>query len=95
LMVDWDARYFGAAPVMLDRDEIEDAMVAYMQRVQAATGEPWSHVSRHLLGLRNGQSGARRWRQVWSDHRLKGESPARVSAEARAALGVNLSPAEV
>ena len=95
LMVDWDARYFGAAPVMLDRDEIEDAMVAYMQRVQAATGEPWSHVSRHLLGLRNGQSGARRWRQVWSDHRLKGESPARVSAEARAALGVRLSPAEV
>ena len=28
-----------------------------------------------MLGLRNGLPGARRWRQVWSDHRLKGEDP--------------------
>jgi tRNA-dihydrouridine synthase A len=40
-------------------------------------------VSRHLLGLRNGLPGARRWRQVWSDHRLKGESPFDVSRLAR------------
>ena len=85
LMSDWDARFFGDAPVELDRDEIEDAMVAYMQRV-AAAGEPWSRVSRHLLGLRNGLPGARRWRQVWSDHRLKHEPPASVSAQARAVL---------
>ena len=26
----------------------------------------WSHASRHMLGLRNGGPGARRWRQVWS-----------------------------
>ena len=24
-----------------------------------------------MLSLRHGQRGARRWRQVWSDHRLK------------------------
>jgi tRNA-dihydrouridine synthase A len=24
-----------------------------------------------MLGLRHGLPGARRWRQVWSDHRLK------------------------
>jgi tRNA-dihydrouridine synthase A len=92
LMVDWDARYFGAPDVARDRDDVEDAMVAYMQRTVAA-GEPWSHVSRHVLGLRNGQPGARRWRQVWSDHRLKHDAPAAVSARARAALTVN--PAEV
>ena len=85
LMTDWDARYFGDAPVQRDRDEIEDMMVAYMDRV-VAHGEPWSHVSRHMLGLRNGQSGARHWRQVWSDHRLKADSPAAVSAQARAAF---------
>jgi len=90
-MVDWDARYFGATPVARDRDAIEDAMVDYMTRTQRDTGEPWSHVSRHVLGLRNGQAGARRWRQVWSDHRWKHESPARVAAEARAVF----SPAEV
>jgi tRNA-dihydrouridine synthase A len=89
LMHDWDARFFGAAPLALDRDEVEDEMVAYMTRV-AAGGEPWSHVSRHLLGLRNGLPGARRWRQVWSDHRLKHDAPAAVSAQARAVLSPEL-----
>ena len=53
-------------------------MVDYMERV-ASGGEPWSHVSRHLLGLWNGTPGARRWRQVWSDHKLKSESPREVA----------------
>jgi tRNA-dihydrouridine synthase A len=81
-MADWDARFFGDAPVERDRDAIEAEMVSYMQRTVAA-GEPWSHVSRHMLGLRNGLPGARRWRQVWSDHRLKHEDPAVVSRLAR------------
>ena len=84
-LADWDARFFAAPGPARDRDAIEDAMVAYMQRVVAA-GEPWMHASRHMLGLRNGLPGARRWRQVWSDHRLKGEPPAVVSRMARAAL---------
>jgi tRNA-dihydrouridine synthase A len=70
LMADWDARFFGEAPVERDRDAIEAQMVAYMQRV-AAAGEPWS------------LPGARRWRQVWSDHRLKRADPAEVSRLAR------------
>lgn len=82
LMADWDARFFGDAPVERDRDAIEAQMVAYMRQVVAG-GEPWSHVSRHMLGLRNGMPGARHWRQVWSDHRLKREDPARVSRLAR------------
>jgi tRNA-dihydrouridine synthase A len=60
-------------------------MVDYMQRCVEA-GDPWSHVSRHMLGLWNGLPGARRWRQVWSDHRLKGRPPrevARLASEAR------------
>jgi tRNA-dihydrouridine synthase A len=82
LMADWDARFFGEAPVERDRDLVETQMVGYMQRI-AAAGEPWSHASRHLIGLRNGLAGARRWRQVWSDHRLKSASPAEVSRLAR------------
>lgn len=85
LMADWDARFFGAAPVARDQDQVEARMVDYMRHA-AAAGEPWSHVSRHMLGLRNGQAGARRWRQVWSDHRLKNDAPAAVSAQARAAF---------
>jgi tRNA-dihydrouridine synthase A len=82
----WDERFFAAAAPTLARDEVEEVMVDYMARLVAA-GEPWSHASRHILGLRNGQPGARRWRQVWSDARLKGEAPATVSRLARQALG--------
>ncbi len=79
-MADWDRRFFGdTGRGVLDRTAIEAAMVDYMA-AQQRLGEPWSHVSRHVLGLWNGTPGARRWRQVWSDHRLKGESPHRVAA---------------
>jgi len=85
-LVGWDERFFSAPAPTLSRDDVEEAMVDYMTRT-AASGEPWSHVSRHILGLRNGQPGARRWRQVWSDARLKSEAPATVSRLARQALG--------
>ena len=81
----WDARFFGDPPVHKDRAEVEATMVSYMERCVAA-GDPWSHVSRHMLGLWNGLPGARRWRQVWSDHRLKTSAPrevARLATEAR------------
>ncbi len=84
LMADWDARFFGDTRPGPDRDTVEAAMVAYMRR-QQALGEPWPRVARHMLGLWHGLPGARRWRQVWSDHRLKGEPPERVAALARAA----------
>jgi tRNA-dihydrouridine synthase A len=85
LMADWDAHYFADPPTMEpDREHVEAAMVAYMQARQAV-GEAWPRVARHMLGLWNGSPGARRWRQVWSDHRLKAEAPERVSALARAA----------
>ena len=89
LMADWDARFWGQgeAPVVDDdwRLALELQMLAYIEREQAAHGTPWSHVTRHLLGLWNGQPGARRWRQVWSDHRLKTLPAREVAALAHAA----------
>ncbi len=85
----WDARFLGApAGAGTDRDAIEAAFVGYMERL-AGTGEPWTHASRHMLGLRNATPGARRWRQVWSDHRLHGLPPREVSRQARAALATS------
>jgi tRNA-dihydrouridine synthase A len=84
-MADWDRRFFdAAAPAAAGREAVEAAFVDYMERL-ASAGEPWTHASRHMLGLRNGTPGARRWRQVWSDHRLHGRAPREVSAIARAA----------
>jgi len=77
IMADWDRLLFGdqlPAPYA-DRASVEEAMVAYMEREAAARGTPWAHIARHMLGLWNGTPGARKWRQVWSDHRLKTRPP--------------------
>lgn len=66
------------------REDVEDALIRYMEREQRAQGTPWWSVARHMLGLYHGQPGARAWRQVWSDHRLKAEPVTRVAALARA-----------
>jgi tRNA-dihydrouridine synthase A len=87
LMADWDARFLGAAALPRDRLGVEKAMVAYMQR-QQDTGVPVSHMARHMLGLWHGQPGARHWRRVWSDHRLKGLPPQAVHERAHAAAPV-------
>jgi tRNA-dihydrouridine synthase A len=67
----WDAQFFGAPQPSTTRADIEAQMVTYMTQECAATGTPWYAIARHMLGLYNGQPGARLWRQVWSDHRLK------------------------
>ena len=93
-MAGWDARFFGAAPAVRERDELEAAMTRYMAAV-VARGEAWSHVSRHMIGLRNSLPGARRWRQVWSDHRLKAMAPAEVSRLALQAAATEAPLAEL
>jgi tRNA-dihydrouridine synthase A len=54
-----------------------------MVREAKAHGTHWSSIARHMLGLRNGLPGARRWRQVWSDHKLRDSDPHDVMALAR------------
>ena len=61
-------------------------MVAYMQRELVEDGTPWSAIARHMLGLHHGRRGARLWRQVWSDHKLKPLPAAEVAELARAHL---------
>lgn len=85
-MATWDAAFLGAAtPATRTREDVEDSMVDYMAREAAAHGTPWSNAARHMIGLYNGVPGARRWRQVWSDHRLKTLPPHHVQARAAAA----------
>jgi tRNA-dihydrouridine synthase A len=86
----WDRRFFGSDRPPPEREGVEEAMVRYMER-QAALGVPWSHISRHMLGLWHGTPGARLWRQVWSDHRLKGEAPAAVARRASRARMATLT----
>ena len=85
-LASWDAEFFGAAASGLTREQVEEEMCGYMARELAANGTPWSAIARHMLGLRHGLPGSRRWRQVWSDHRLKALHPRDVMALAHGAL---------
>jgi tRNA-dihydrouridine synthase A len=87
-LTQWDGLMAGEPDraVTLTRDEVELAMVAYMEREAAQYDTWWYAVARSMLGLRHGQRGARRWRQVWSDHRLKGAKPREVYDLAQKAL---------
>jgi tRNA-dihydrouridine synthase A len=82
----WDAAFYGAADVGRTRESVEAQMVDYMAREAAEHGTPWSSIARHMLGLRHGLPGARRWRQVWSDHKLKALHPRDVMALAHGAV---------
>jgi tRNA-dihydrouridine synthase A len=67
----WDETFFGDRASELTREQVEEQMVVYMAREAAEHGTSWYSIARHMLGLRHGLPGARKWRQVWSDHRLK------------------------
>ena len=85
-MSGWDAQFFGDHHAQPTPEEVEEAMVLYMERAYAEDGCPWYAIARHMLGLYHGRRGARLWRQVWSDHRLKPLAPREVLQRARAAM---------
>jgi tRNA-dihydrouridine synthase A len=76
LMATWDEAFWaassGSVAVCDDwRLSIEERMVAYIEAEHRLHETPWAHAATHMLGLWNGRPGARAWRRVWSDHRLK------------------------
>ena len=97
----WDELFWGGNDrPSLSRQEVEEAMVDYMEQQGAANGTPWPRMARHMLGLWNGTPGAKRWRRVWSDHTLKDQpvrqvwhraGQERVAREVAAPRGVALA----
>jgi tRNA-dihydrouridine synthase A len=79
-LAQWDETFFNDTQIQpaKTRESVEASLVNYMQ-AQAEFGVNWYSIARHMLGLRNGLPGARHWRQVWSNHKLKGLNPAEVS----------------
>ena len=69
----------------ISRESVEAQMCDYMVRERQLHGTSWNSIARHMLGLRNGLPGARRWRQVWSDHSLRDWAPHAVMGKAHAA----------
>jgi len=86
LLSTWDVEFFNDVRPLLSREEVEEAMVIYMERAHQEDGCPWYAIARHMLGLYHGERGGRLWRQVWSNHKLKPLSPREVMSMAREAL---------
>ena len=92
LLTTWDETFFQQPaqsvqpkPV-LSREDVEEAMVTYMERAFKEDGCPWYAIARHMLGLYHAERGGRLWRQVWSNHKLKPQPPREVMQLAREAL---------
>jgi len=92
LLTTWDEAFFQVqaqsvqSKPVLSREDVEEAMVTYMERAFKEDGCPWYAIARHMLGLYHGQRGGRLWRQVWSNHKLKPMPTREVMAIAREAL---------
>jgi len=89
-LASWDRQFLAPNATLAPhesqtREQVELAMCDYMLREKRDHGTPWSAIARHMLGLRNGLPGARRWRQVWSDHTLRDRAPHAVMDRAHAA----------
>ncbi len=93
-MAEWDRRFLGADGEAPMREAVEAAMVEYMAAL-VGRGITWPHAARHMMGLYHGLPGARRWRQVWSDHRLKATAPAQVMQRSREAMAATRAEVEL
>jgi tRNA-dihydrouridine synthase A len=96
LLSEWDALCRSQGPSfdlrsgldleMESRKLVEQKYVHYMHQQKLSHGTPWSHMSRHMLGLYHAVPGARLWRQVWSDASLKNLEPMAVMELAHEAM---------
>jgi tRNA-dihydrouridine synthase A len=82
--VEADRRLFGDAHPLPGRLEVIRALLPFVAR-EVAAGVPLKHITRHLLGLYQGQPGARMWRRTLSDPALlAGNDPALILRSAEA-----------
>ncbi len=65
-----DACFYHDPVPCLTRREVVEAMIPYIQK-HLATGGRLNQITRHLLGLFHGVSGARRWRRYLSENAHK------------------------
>lgn len=78
-----DRKYFDDSRVALTRHEIVEQLIPYAENL-VAHGVPLHALTRHLMGLYQGQPGGRQWRRYLSENAPGNESSANVLREALA-----------
>ena len=67
MLAEADQRIFGQEPKVTDRRQVIEAMLPFIDK-QLAAGIPLNRITRHILGLFQGQTGARAWRRELSEN---------------------------
>jgi tRNA-dihydrouridine synthase A len=83
LLADVDRRFFGAPEKPRARGEIIEAFLPYVAR-ELRKGTRFHHMARHLLGLYQGEPGARAWRRHLTVEGVKADAGASVLRDALA-----------
>ncbi|MCX7125866.1 MAG: tRNA dihydrouridine(20/20a) synthase DusA [Gammaproteobacteria bacterium] len=65
-LADVDAAFYQSENLMLSRENIISAYLPYILR-EYSKGVPMRHMTRHLIGLYQGEPGARAWRRALSE----------------------------
>jgi tRNA-dihydrouridine synthase A len=81
VLADADERFFGQPANANDRHDIAEAMFEYIGR-ETAKGTRLHAITRHMLGLFNGQPGARAWRRYLSENARRPDAGPEVVREA-------------
>lgn len=81
ILADIDRRFFAMESPVASRRQAVEMLLPYVERHIAAGGR-FNHISRHILGLFNGQPGARRWRRVLSEEGCRDGAGAEVLQKA-------------
>ena len=64
-----DSLFYGATPVTRSREDVMQALRPFIE-AELKSGTPLRFIARHILGLYQGQYGARQWRRMLSDAKL-------------------------
>ncbi len=85
LLTEVDQRFYGEPGLQLTRAEIVERFIDYVDD-QIAKGAQLKHMTRHILGLFQGQPGARRWRRYLSENAHRSNADATVIRKALATV---------
>ncbi|WP_115719780.1 tRNA dihydrouridine(20/20a) synthase DusA [Gallaecimonas mangrovi] len=70
LLAEVDSALYGSTEEIPSRRAVAEAMFPYIE-AELSKGARLNHISRHMLGLFNGQTGGRRWRRYLSENAHK------------------------
>lgn len=65
-----DQKYYDSASIIKSREQVIELLLSYIEQ-ELSNGRSLIHITRHILGLFQGQPGARHWRRYLSENAHK------------------------